>query len=85
MLEATRPQVPLRNGFLLDDTSMLPPGYTLATSDADVLSLLCPEGTTVAMFSARGVSEEGILEAARQDSGRATILGSLRRIAQRTA
>lgn len=68
MLDAIQTRGPLRNGFLLDDTSPLPPGYTLATSDADVLSLLRPEGTIVAMFSARGVSAEGILEAARQDS-----------------
>lgn len=72
MLEATRPHVPLRNGCLLD-ASQLPPGYALDTCDPDVLLLLRPDGTSAAVFSARGVSAEGIMEAAGQDCGRRTL------------
>jgi hypothetical protein len=85
MLDAIRPQGSLRNGILLDIPSLLPPGYTLATADADVLTLRRPVGTTVAMFSARGVSAEGILEAAREDSEPDPIIGTLRRTAQQIA
>jgi len=43
----------------------LPPGYSLDRSDTDVLVLLCPHGTTVARFSARGVKAEAIEREAR--------------------
>ena len=43
----------------------LPPGYSLERSDPDVLVLLCPHGTTVARFSARGATKEAIEREAR--------------------
>jgi hypothetical protein len=43
----------------------LPPGYGLERSDPDVLVLLCPHGTTVARFSARGAKAEAIEREAR--------------------
>jgi hypothetical protein len=45
----------------------LPPGYALDASDPEVLLLLRPDGARAAAFSARGVTAEGILEAAGQD------------------
>ncbi|HEX5848483.1 MAG TPA: hypothetical protein VFY59_04745 [Rubrobacter sp.] len=68
MLKAVRPDEPLRHGGLLD-TSLLPPGYDLDPSDPDVLLLLRPDGTTAAVFSSRGVTAEGVLEAAGKDRG----------------
>jgi hypothetical protein len=65
--------------------SLLPPGYALDASDPDTLRLLRADGTIAAMFSARGVTAEGILEAVRQDSGRRTLRGILRRSLRRTA
>lgn len=85
MLDAVQSQGSIGNGFILDRPSLMPPGYTLVNADADVLTLRCPEGTTVAMFSARGVSAEGILEAAWQDTEPDTILGTLRRATQQIA
>ena len=43
----------------------LPPGYRLERSDPDVLVLLCPHGTVVARFSARGATAEAIEREAR--------------------
>ncbi len=43
----------------------LPPGYSLERSDPDVLVLLCPHGTAVARFSARGAAAEAIEQEAR--------------------
>ena len=43
----------------------LPPGYVLDRSDPDVLVLLCPQGTVVARFSARGAAAEAIEKEAR--------------------
>jgi hypothetical protein len=43
----------------------LPPGYSLERSDPDVLVLLCPHGTAVARFSARGVTTEAIEQEGR--------------------
>jgi hypothetical protein len=43
----------------------LPPGYSLDRSDADVLVLLCPNGTAVARFSAQGATKEAIEQEAR--------------------
>jgi hypothetical protein len=43
----------------------LPAGYGLDRSDTDVLVLLCPHGTAVARFSARGVTAEAIEREAR--------------------
>jgi len=43
----------------------LPPGYSLDLSDPDVLVLLCPHGTAVARFSARGAAAEAIEQEAR--------------------
>ena len=45
----------------------LPPGYTLDRSDAEVLILLCPQGTVIARFSARGATAEAIEREARKD------------------
>jgi hypothetical protein len=46
-------------------TVLLPPGYSLERSDADVLVLRCPNGTVVAPFSAWGVAAEAIEQEAR--------------------
>ena len=43
----------------------LPPGYRVDHSDPDVLVLLCPNGTAVARFSARGATAESIEREAR--------------------
>jgi hypothetical protein len=43
----------------------LPPGYSLDRSDPEVLVLLCPHGTAVARFSARGATAEAIEQEAR--------------------
>ena len=43
----------------------LPPGYVLDRSNPDVLVLLCPHGETVARFSTRGATAEGIEREAR--------------------
>ena len=48
---------------------LLPIGYALDPSDSDVLLLLRPDGTTAAVFSARGVTAKGVLEAAGNDRG----------------
>jgi len=45
----------------------LPPDYALNASDPDVLLLLRADGTTAAVFSARGATVRGIMEAAEQD------------------
>ena len=44
----------------------LPTGYSLDRSDPDVLVLLCPQGTEVARFSARGATAEAIEREARK-------------------
>jgi hypothetical protein len=49
--------------------SLLPTGYDLDPSDPDVLLLLRPDGTTAAVFSSRGVTAGGVLEAAGIDRG----------------
>jgi hypothetical protein len=62
--------LPLHNRFGPGDlprASSLPRGYVLDASDPDVVLLLRTEGTSAAMFSARGVSAEGIMQAAWQD------------------
>jgi hypothetical protein len=41
--------------------------YYLDESDPDVVVLRRQDGTFVAAFSTRGVTEEGILEAAKED------------------
>jgi hypothetical protein len=38
----------------------LPSGYVLDRSDPDVLVLRCPNGTTIARFSAQGATAESI-------------------------
>jgi hypothetical protein len=43
----------------------LPPGYSLDRSDSDVWVLLCPQGATVARFSAQGAAPEAIEREAR--------------------
>jgi len=43
----------------------LPPGYSLDRSDPDVWVLLCPQGATVARFSAQGAKAEAIEREAR--------------------
>ena len=43
----------------------LPPGYVLERSDPDVWVLLCPQGATVARFSAQGAAAEAIEREAR--------------------
>ena len=42
-------------------------GYNLDQSDPDVVILRRQDGSFVAAFSARGATEEGILEAAKED------------------
>ena len=46
-----------------------PPGYSLDHSDPDVLVLLCPQGTVIARFSARGAKAEAIEREARTHHG----------------
>ena len=43
----------------------LPPGYVVDRSDPDVWVLLCPQGATVARFSAQGAKAEAIEREAR--------------------
>ena len=43
----------------------LPSGYRLDRSDPDVLVLVCPHGTVVARFNARGAAAEAIEQGAR--------------------
>lgn len=43
--------------------------YYLDESDSDVVILRRQDGVFVAAFSARGVTREGIIEAAKQDYG----------------
>ena len=43
----------------------LPPGYALDRSDPDVLVLLCPHGTVIARFSARGATAGAVEREAR--------------------
>ena len=45
----------------------LPKHYCLDESDPDVVVLRRDDGTFVAAFSARGATEEGLVEAARED------------------
>ena len=47
----------------------LPPGYSLDRSDPDVLVLLCPHGTVIARFSARGATAEAVEREARTHHG----------------
>jgi hypothetical protein len=44
--------------------------YFLEESDPDVVILRRQDGSFVAAFSARGATREGIVEAAKEDSGR---------------
>ena len=50
------------------ERSMLPSTYYLDGSDPDILTLRRKDGSFVAAFSAQGVTREGIIEAAMQDS-----------------
>ncbi len=45
----------------------LPKHYCLDESDPDVVVLRRDDGTFVAVFSARGATSEGLVEAARED------------------
>jgi hypothetical protein len=45
----------------------LPAGYYLDESDPDVVLLRRPDRSVVAVFAARGATEEAIEEAARED------------------
>jgi hypothetical protein len=45
----------------------LPTQYYLDESDPDIVVLRRQDGTFVAAFSARGITREGILEAAKED------------------
>lgn len=67
----------------LPRASSLPHGYVLDASDPDVVLLLRADGTSAAMFSARGVSAEGIMEAAWQDARAANL--SVKLSSNRTA
>ena len=63
------PENPMRliggNGSL--EEPRLPPGYTLDLSDPDVSVLLCPQGTALARFGARGAAAEAREREARKD------------------
>ena len=65
------PANPMRliGGAKSPDEPRLPPGYALDRSDPDVLVLLCPHGTVVARFSARGATLEAIEREARTHHG----------------
>jgi CheY-like chemotaxis protein len=78
LAERTRPDVVLMQVQVPFD-SLLPSGYALDPSDPDVLLLPRPDGTTAAVFSSRGVTAEGVLEAAGKGRGRRTLRGILRR------
>ena len=54
----------------------LPHGYVLNASDPDVVLLLRADCTTAAVFSARGVTAHGILEAAGQNDRAANPSGN---------
>ena len=47
----------------------LPLVYDLDESDPDVVALRRPDGTTAAVFSAKGATPQAIEEAAREDHG----------------
>ena len=49
------------------DTGFLPAGYRLDETDIDVVVLRREDGSFVAAFSARGVTKEGIVGAAKED------------------
>jgi hypothetical protein len=49
------------------DELRLPPGYRLDRSDPDVWALRRPEGWVVAYFSAQGVTNEAVVQAAWED------------------
>lgn len=55
--------------LVLGSPSWLPPGYNLDGSDPDILLLRRWDSSTVAAFSARGATKEGLREAAETDSG----------------
>lgn len=48
----------------------LPSSYYIDESDPDIVTLHREDGAFVAAFSARGMTREGIVEAAREDYGR---------------
>ena len=52
-----------------ENDATLPPGYMLDESDPDIVVLRRKDGTFVAAFSAQGATEEGIRDAAMEDSG----------------
>ncbi len=51
------------------DCEFVPEGYVLDRSDPDALILNREDGTFVAMFSATGISVQGILSAVEEDRG----------------
>ena len=59
----------LIGGAKSSDEPRLPPGYVLDRSDPDVLVLLCPHGTVVARFSARGATAGAVELEARTHHG----------------
>jgi hypothetical protein len=56
-------------GRMHDESSWLPPGYSLDGSCPDILVLRRPDGTTAAVFSALGATPESIQQAAWEDHG----------------
>ena len=58
-----------QDGLALGSPPWLPPGYNLDGSDPDILLLRRWDSSTVAAFSARGATKEGLREAAEADSG----------------
>lgn len=64
-LEGSR--VGSRNGDGMAQRAELPKQYYLDESDPDVVVLYRKDGTLVAVFSARGATREGLVEAARED------------------
>jgi len=53
-----------------DSEDYLPEGYTLDRSDPDVMILRRDDGSVVVHFSARGVTQQGVLIAIREDIDR---------------
>jgi hypothetical protein len=51
----------------MDELTFLTCNYNLDQSDPDAAILRRQDGSLVAAFSARGVTKEGILEAAKED------------------
>ena len=53
----------------MEHEAELPKHYCLDESDPDIVVVRRDDGTFVAVFSARGATKEGLVEAAQEDYG----------------